>query len=112
MDEHCDLCNLPVADSLARSDEGDQWWLLCAEQYRILYRAQGLSNYTGVSHAGGPHSGADTGRRTMSGRCVLCGDADEAYDEDFACGPCVEELDESRERFMALVGLEPVADEI
>ena len=47
----------------------------------------------------------------MSGRCVLCGDADEAYDEDFACSPCVEELNESRARFMALVGLEPVADE-
>ncbi len=49
MDEHCDLCNLPVADSLARSGEGDQWCRVCAEQYRILYRAQGLSNYTGVS---------------------------------------------------------------
>lgn len=30
----------------------------------------------------------------MSGRCVLCGDEDPAFDEDFACGPCVEELNE------------------
>ena len=47
----------------------------------------------------------------MSGRCVLCGDEDPAFDEDFACGPCVEELNESRARFLAMAGLELVADE-
>ena len=47
----------------------------------------------------------------MSGRCVLCGDEDPAFDEEFACGPCVEELNESRERFLAMAGLELAADE-
>ena len=47
----------------------------------------------------------------VSGRGVLCGDEDPAFDEDFACGPCVEELNESRERFLAMAGLEIVADE-
>ena len=48
MDERCDCCSLPVADSLARTGEGDRWYRVCAEQYRILYRAQGLSNHTEV----------------------------------------------------------------
>ena len=41
---------------------------------------------------------------------MLCGGEDPAFDEDFACGPCVEELHESRARFMAMAGLEPVDD--
>ena len=47
----------------------------------------------------------------MSGRCVLCGGEDPAFDDDFACGPCIEELNESRERFLAMAGLELAADE-
>ncbi|MDE0654369.1 MAG: hypothetical protein OXI26_12040 [bacterium] len=47
----------------------------------------------------------------MSGRCVLCGEGDPAVDDDFACGSCVEELHESRARFMEMAGLELVADE-
>lgn len=50
-------------------------------------------------------------RQLMSGRCVLCGGEDPAFDEEVACGPCVEELHESRARFMAMAGLEPVAGE-
>ena len=45
------------------------------------------------------------------GRCVLCGDEAPAFDEDFACGPCLEELNESRERFLAMAGLGLAADE-
>ena len=48
----------------------------------------------------------------MSGRYLLCGNAVEARDEDFACGLCVGEMNGSRVSFMAMVGFETVANEI
>lgn len=50
MDERCALCDLPVEeDCFASSGEGEPWSRVCAEQYRILYRAKGLSNHTEAS---------------------------------------------------------------
>ena len=34
-------------DCFVSGGEGDRWCRVCAEQYRILYRAAGLSNHTG-----------------------------------------------------------------
>ena len=64
-----------------------------------------------MSDQGHPPPRREVPPPAMSARCVLCGDEDPAFDEDFACGPCVEELNESRERFLAMAGLEIVADE-
>ena len=48
MDERCGLCNAAVEeDCFAASAEGEPWCRVCAEQYRVLYRAAGLSNHTG-----------------------------------------------------------------